>query len=210
MPALPSPGKVIKAQLVWTIGTDTNCMNVLHYSYTSSAPAAVDLQSFAAALGAACPTSYLSNLSSLQKLTEVIATDLSSPTGLQGIANVSKQGTSPDTGNEPASASLVCQFQINQRYRGGHPRAYFPGLTQSHLQNMQQWSSATLATLQPLIQTWMQTPVGQTYGGLTGMQHVSVSYFHAHALRPTPQVFTVQGYSLNPIIGSQRRRLRGG
>src|SRR5215471_14561784 len=121
MAPLPAVAKVIKHLLVYTVGSDTNCMNRTYWRYTGVAPTAVELSTWAFAtcdIWAAhnaqlCPATVI--------LTQAHATDLSTPSSADAVAAVSHAGTRVG-GPLPANVAVLVDYHINRRYRGGKPR----------------------------------------------------------------------------------------
>lgn len=208
MPALPSPGAVIKAQIGFTIGASINNMCVLHYRYSGAQPFANDLNAMSATFGAAISPTLLGLFAPDVQFITAICTDLQGNNGYQGSSTFTKVGTG--TGAPlPASACCLQQFHINARYRGGHPRAYWPGMESTLTADTQHWLSASLATYNTEITKVCVAPVGQTFGTMTVGNQCVVSYYHAKALRPTPLVLDVIARTMNnPLIASQRGRLK--
>lgn len=207
MPALPIPGPVLKCELIWTIGEDNHCANILHYAYTGSPPTSADLSTLATNMFNAFPGDYKNALHSSTQLTSVILTDLASVTGQQGL----HAGNTPGSAGGFPSAASACvlqQLKVNARYRGGHPRTYWPGLDGANVADAQTWSLSSVQLLQPALMTWAKALAGQSAGGTQVTKQVIVSYYHNNALRTTPLVMDVVGWTVIGKIASQRKRLR--
>src|ERR1700758_2428518 len=163
MPPLPSPGNVIKVTLRWTIGADTNVMNVLHYRYSGGRPAANDCNAIAAHLAAANMAVYLGACPLDVAMTQVLVVDLQGNDGQQGAAPSTHVGTGTGT-MMPASGCFVLHLGVNARYRGGHPRIYFPGFQQSAMQDAQTWVAGTVSAATTSLTTFLASLVGFSSG----------------------------------------------
>jgi hypothetical protein len=190
----------------WTIGPDTTSMNVLHYSYSGSGPAASDCTALATTLFNAIPTALLGMLPASTIATGVTVTDLASVTGAQGAVTGSKPGTSGGQA-VPANAAFLVQLHTNARYRGGHPRMYLPPFYQAEMADQGHWLATGVSTATAAVNTWLNTLQGSVSGATTVGVQVAVSYYHAHALRPTPVVMSISSRTGVARIASQRRRI---
>lgn len=208
MPELPSPGAVIKAQLGFNIGASVNNQMVWHYRYSGSPPFANDLNAMAAAIGNAISVQLLAQLPTTTVFNSAVCTDLQGNSGQQGSATFTKSG-SGGASIVPASACVLQQLHINARYRGGHPRSYWPGFIPTLMADSQHWATTNLNTYNQEAQKVQIAPVGQTYGTMTVQAQCVVSYYHNKALRPTPLVLDVVSRTMtNALIASQRGRLK--
>lgn len=208
MPALPSPGPVVKAALQFTLGSSTNNLVILHYRYSGGRPQAIDLNSMATTFGVAYSTALLALWPAQWSAVGAICTDMQGNDGLQGSATFSKIGTGVAAA-PPASACCLQNFHINARYRGGHPRAYWPGMMVQAMTDSQHWATTSMSTYNTEISKVCVAPVGQSFGTFVCGNQCVVSYYTNKALRPTPLVLDVQSRTMgNNIVGTQRRRLR--
>ena len=221
MPALPSPGKVIRLDLFFTKGVNTRVRDRIFFSYSGPGPTVGDLNTWLATVN----TQWSGHMSGQQTtdttLTQLEATDLASNTGAQAIAAVASAGTLTGTGvNAAAAVCLIIKFKIARRYRGGHPRFYMPGPSMGNLQTTETWTSAYASGAASAFSAFIAAAVTTPPTNLGTMAHVNVSYFQGfhnvtfpsgrtHAVatpKGTPTVDPVIAYVGNPIIGSQRRR----
>jgi hypothetical protein len=156
-------------------------------------------------------------------LTAVEVIDLSSPSGGYAKIATSHAGGAGNA-NLPANACVVCNYFIQRRYRGGKPRSYWPmGLT-TDLVNPQTFSAASVTNFTSHITATLAPFNSTAYvgGALSGI--VSVSYYSGAkwaenpitgawkrypTLRATPVVDSIGSFAVDPLVGSQRRRIRG-
>jgi hypothetical protein len=222
MPPLPPVPNVIKTAIRYVTEGNENIVNVMHWSYTGSADA-TDLLSFANALQAAWGTDVMARLTNTITLEDVTATDLSSSTAPEVVStNAPVVGSDANPPLAIDSASVV-KCKIVRRFRGGHPRIYVPGASEARLFDDRTWNNTWIAVLPADVQA-VATSVAVTFGTLTIVKPVSVSYFEGFhvVVNPItgrarnvplvrvggPVVDVIQSFSLNPIIGSQRRRTK--
>jgi hypothetical protein len=226
VPFPPVPG-VVKLSMKFTTTQNLDMIVNTHWRYTSAPPTAADLNVF---LGNVA-TGFTNNLQPLvgTNITHVqdIATDLSAPTGFQAIQTHAQVG-SRSGGVLPISAAALFNGKITRRYRGGKIRNYWPYGTDADLLNSQQWTPAALTAFNSGQATFNQYLATTPAGALTITGLVNVSYYQGHCpvlnpvtkrwrniphLGPAPEfpaVDTLTQYSCNPILGTQRRRLRPG
>ena len=221
MAPLPAVSDVLRLTLTGTLGGDTNVLNRLFVQMYAPAGGASALTTCLTSIATAWNTDLAPLFPNDFTLTGVGAEDLTSSTSIVGNVSVSHAGTR--SGNALAAGqAAVVRFHVARRYRGGHPRAYLPCLTNTDLATAQTWQPASIAALQSAWTTFMgavETAVG-IFCGVSAPDHVNVSYYAGFTnrtypsgriypvptRRSTPVVDTVSSYSVNPHVGSQRRR----
>lgn len=221
MPALPFVTDVAKIQLHQTYGDDASIVNSFHCKFTGSATESL-LNGWAVAITTAWKAHLQTWFVSDLVLNGVYITDLSSDLGATGSDIENNAGTNTATMGTPANTAMVMQFQINRRYRGGHPRQYICGIPPNNLQNEDHWLPASIDAWEAAYTLFMTAVVAGAESPLVGQNIVNVSYVDGHTwyqdargnwhkqmtYRATPQVDVVNGYTVNPIVGTQRRRAR--
>lgn len=210
MPALPSPGRVVK--LVWQYKTnDCIAENIFYFNYNGSgAPAVSDLSNLAGHIETDLAAPYVG--ASLDTTTGQLATytDLQSSSGAVYSHVPSWTGTNSGA-DLPGSAAVVVSHEILRRYRGGHPRTYMMvGSASDFLSGSQKfWQAAFLANIQA---GW------NSYAGLfpynapfASWNRVNVSFYETvggvKTVRATPLVDVIQSDLAKERVSSQRRRL---
>lgn len=220
MPALPSPGKVVRVDLFQTITPNARIRNRLFFSFTGAGPTVGDMNTFLTTCINAWGANMKPLVTSAHALTGIQGTDLTSSTGAQSLLTVSGQvGTSSGTAGA-ASQSIIIRFKIGRRYRGGHPRFYLGALNNGALTDAEHWGTATGSSVQAGFAAFIAACVTSPPTNLGTMAHVNVSYFAGFTnktfpsgrthpvpvVRGTPLVDPVLSYSVNLIVGTQRRR----
>ena len=221
MPALPVAPSVIRLVTQFAIENDQDAISKLHFLYTGSAPTAAQLITFCGVMN----TSWNANLKGLcgdeTYLVGNTATDLTSSTSAEGTAADSIQGTR-GTSYLPADTAFVASYEIVRRYRGGHPRGYWPFGIDTDILDPQHWESASVTAFLAGVEAYIASAVGGGWSGAGTISQVNVSYFEGftavenpitHRYRNVPNVrAAVVIDEITSVIGrqrpgSQRRRL---
>jgi hypothetical protein len=207
MAALPPVPGVIKLEFLWS-QSGIPAANIFHAGYSGGPPTAADLATFGAAAGAAFwGGSTLGLFPSTLELVGVKATDLASDSGAVAEVPIGTSGTG--TGGEcPAQAAVLVNYSISRRYRGGHPRTYFPPFEVTNLASPSEWSAGATTDLDTAIAALFSYADGVVLDSFTGTGLVCVSYELAKVPRDDPLVEPIAGWVVNPILGTQRRRVR--
>lgn len=181
----------------------------------------------AAVLNAMCNKFYTD-------ITPRIATDWPSSHILQGVSAVDLSTNTPalgqstgaafpggGTGMQDAASCLVIQEKTSSRYRGGHPRIYWPGLLTSLQANANSWGSSALANWTT---AWGLTITDVGSAAITAGATIAVQvvprYTYSVTDDPVKKKYVrkktgwmqndvVYSNVMNPRIGTQRRRLGG-
>lgn len=221
MPALPSVPHTLKVQLVYSDSSDQTVYNVMYFDYSGTAPGEADTVTLASTIFSAAGE-FDTLMTANTEVTGVIVTDLSSPSAAQGEHNGIIAGTRTG-GSLSGGTAVVIGYNIARRYRGGKPRNYFPFLASADLQTRQLWTTAAVGNVHDQFSSFIGAVIGAQAGSTTISAHVNVSYYQGSRvvtspttgrarnvpiLRAAPQVDTIQGFTVRPIPGSQRRRNR--
>lgn len=207
MPALPAVPNVIKLELLWS-QAGIPCANVMHCGYSGDAPDGVACGAFAQGFAEAF---WVAGLWEGYPTTTILVgarvTDLASDTGASGEWSDGSAGTF-DGGELPAQAAVLVNYQIARRYRGGHPRTYFPPPNQSLLDGPSQWGSTIITELGARVEAMFTYSLGTEVESTTLTGLVCVSYRDGDSPRVDPLVEPLTGYVVSPIMATQRRRIR--
>lgn len=220
MPALPSPGKVIRIDYHLDQGTDTLAKVRRYFGYTGVVPATADCDTVANAANASFGTHLAGLLFTGSSLESIVVTDLSSSSGAVGINPGSIAGTRSGTHLTGTECTLV-SYSIARRFRGGHPRSYWPFGVAGDLQDEQHWSSAYVATAQTAIDNDNAALIAAVWSGGGSLGPVNVSFYSGFTnftgptgrMRPrsnvrlAPLVDPILGLTVQVGIASQRKRL---
>lgn len=224
MPALPSPGQVIRVSLTWTIGQDVTNGTRFYIQYTSAPPSIANLNAMATEVAVLAGNEFSPLYPSDTTLTGVKCQDLSTTSGFVGVSGASAAGTRVGP-YLPAGNAMVVNYIINRHYRGGKPRAYFPGGVQTDLATPQTWTAAYVTLWNSNYGTFMATLLSYAGDSITKQAHVNVGYYsgvnppitlpsgrvkQSSKQLATPHVDVVTNHLASPKMGTQRRRLISG
>jgi hypothetical protein len=222
MPALPNVPGVLKYVLEFNVEADARAQCVHHFSYTGGPPSGANLVAMANSAIAAANSNYIGIMGDSVSIGGCIITDLTSATSATGVGTTAgSAGTRGTTLLAPGTAVVVAHT-IARRYRGGHPRSYFPFGISTDILTTGLWASGFITSVQADFAAWV-TAVLASGAGCTVAQLVNVSYYagfissqnpvtgrwrNIPRTRVTPVVDTVTGSVARTKIGSQRRRNR--
>lgn len=214
MPPLPVVPNVLKV-IISSVRSDSDVENILHIAYTGDPPGAGAIQDFLE--DAFVPfTVSLFNSQGSTDLTGVSieGIDLSSDTGASFVAPFVSTGVR--TGDfAPSSACVVTSWTIPRRYRGGHPRTYWPFGTAGTYEtgSSKLWDSGFITAVEAELLSWSGGWSDTTEGSTVFTTLCNVSYVSKVAnptppyRRTTPVVDVITGSTTKQRICSQRRRL---
>jgi hypothetical protein len=176
MPPLPSVPQVIKVQYQFTIGEDLGAICREFFRYTGAGASASDLDTLSSTIASSFNTNLASLMTPDRVLTSVTITDLTSPTSPEGSAGVTVVGTRSG-GKLPASAALLESQIISRRYRGGHPRTYWPFGSDTDVQDAQTWTTAFHGAASDGLAAHFTDWSTDLVPGITSVENVNVSYY---------------------------------
>jgi hypothetical protein len=202
-----------------SVGSDSDVLNRLFFTYTGGPPAQSDCLAFATDAATAWNSDIAPKLSTNVTLTSVTVTDLNSSSGQTAVALVSHAGTA-GAASVPAGSCMVIHGHISRRYRGGHQRWYQSGLPNTDLSTAQQWSTTSTNAYSTAFTSFIAAIAGSTSGTTTGLAAAQVSYYSGstQVLYPSGRYHTVPtkrssgltdaitGWTVNQNVASQRRR----
>lgn len=193
--------------------------NRFYIGYGGSAPTAGNCTTIAGDIATAW-SAHLAGLMPMEwSLTEVDVLDITSLTGSSGQWTGTEAGTDSGTAY-PSQIATNVEFDIARRYRGGKPRLFLPGGTQSNALDAGHWSSAFVTSVNTAVAAFFAAIEALTVGATAPLTHVNVSYYAGFTnitnssgreravpkYRTSALVENVNGYSCKALIGSQRRR----
>ncbi len=219
LPAIPG---VLRADLIFTDGTDTDVQSRLFFQYEPAEMLTQDAATTFADNMYALVAGQLALWHPDVTFTEARITDLYSDTAPIGISTGVADG-SRSGGPLPAGVATCVSFSIARRYRGGRPRNYLPWGTSTDLATPNAWTDGYISDVETAITHITSTFSGDSADGTTIGPHVNVSYYQGFTVngapatvrpkvrsspRATPVVGTITDNVVVPYPGSQRRRNR--
>lgn len=201
MPALPNVPQVIRLDFEWIRGADGFAKDRFFVQYAGTAPTAAQLDTFCASIVALCTTNMTGLYDVETSLQTITATDLTSPTGAVGTATSGIVGTRAG-GVLIASAAFLTSLEISRRYRGGHPRIYWPWGTQGDLTDEQDWTTALMDQVTTDFGAIIAGIKLLTWTGATIANIVNVSFYEGfHTFTgPTGRVRNIPTVRVAPIV----------
>jgi hypothetical protein len=224
MPALPSPGAV---QLLKYIFASTGGGPIAHvrtyWSYTGGPPAVSDQVDFGNGVMIDANTNLKGLMHPDWTLDGVEVTDLSSATGAVGVStHAAIQGTSSTGAALPEETAVCVRYSLTRRYRGGHPKSFWPFGTQGDLDTPLVWGSTFLGEVNTDVAAHETALAMFTSGTTDFSKHVNVSYYEGFTVHTgtTGRARNVQTARSSPVVDqlgapealaavSQQRRRRG-
>jgi hypothetical protein len=222
MPTLPDVSKVVRVSLIASDAADLNVVTRFYISYTGTAPTSANLDSF----GSTVANELDSHVKGLTKsginYREIDLVDLSSPSAGAAAHAIDIDGTRSGT-TLAAGTCCVVSYKIARRYRGGHPRGYWPVGTISDIETSQDWTDAFLSSVDSGLGSFFTGVTANPWSGGGTLKHVNVSYFHGFTsvedpithrwrniptARGVPVVDEITQLIARKRFGSQRRRNR--
>jgi|SRR5579862_2133100 hypothetical protein len=197
---------LVKIEMTYSGDRDT-ATNVMWGFAEGAAGATIsELETFANSFVSLWYTAMKQFMSSNCEFTSCFASDWTSATGLSGGVITSNPGTGA-TPNVPAQVCLLINWLTNGRYRGGHPRTYFPNLPSALLADNQHVTNTVVTDAESNLATFLTGVNALTLNG----GPFALNLYHRG---PPPTGRVAQG--LTPIVGAsvaamlatQRRRVR--
>ena len=220
MPSLQDVPGVVKCTLKYTQGNDLDVVNSFFMSYGGTDPTLTELDTFAGTVA----TQYGTHLKSLAPnavtSTEVICTALYSHSGPESAVPNSISGTRGST-YLGAAVCAIFQFKVARRFRGGHYRMYAPfGIETDLGTGINEWDSSFISACETGWDAFITAISTTPWTGSGSMAQCGVSYYEGftnHTYpnnrvraipnpRTPPLVDPIDVVTLNPKLGSQRRR----
>jgi hypothetical protein len=205
MPPQPNVPQVVKVEVMQFMA-GSPVVNLLHFQYAGGPPTVANLNTFSGTVSAAWLAHAMTDLSDQLLLTEVISTDLTSPTSARGTFTGGGNGGASDEALS-LNTAVVISHNISRRYRGGHPRTYLAGPVASDLLNARQWTAVNLAAWQTDWDAFVAAVTAAPIPGTTLIEYVNVSYRTGNAARVAPAVDFILSSTVKDRPGSQRRRM---
>jgi hypothetical protein len=176
--------------------------------YTGGAPTSADLVTLSAQLLTEYVAAFNPFLNSAFLLQGCALEDLTGPTGARGSNSTSSGGTSGIGQGLPANIAMAVSWQINRRYRGGHPRTYLVGFSDPQTTGTTSWDPTVAGAVRTAAAEFIDDVNALTIASTGGTITLGVVHYKANKVVLTPPTFDpFQGAQVHPRIDSQRRRL---
>jgi len=215
MPALPSPGRVVKAVAQYH-AEDAIAQNIFYFQYGGTgAPSVSDLSNLHGHLQADLAAPYVGSATTNCVGDHITYTDLQTTSGAVDVETWTWTGTNSTTDGLPANCAVCVSHEISRRYRGGHPRTYMMVGNAGDFQtgSYKMWQASFLTNIQNGWNTYQALwPYNAPFATWTP---VNVSFYETtivggvktKTVRATPLVDLITGSTARDRVCSQRRRL---
>lgn len=210
MPALPDAPGMLRLRLIGAIQSVP--WNAVQYaSFNGPPPNSSDLQTVGYAVGQAFLNAIAQLVPNTVTLTEVQVTDLTTVDSAFASQAMSHTGLRLGT-SLPNNVALVASYKINVRYRGGHPRTYWPAGVQADVQDGRTWTDAFRTLAQGACVDYVGNINAIQLGG-SNLLFEAMSYYKGRdaagkpILRPVPLHYPVQTVLVHTRVDSMRTRL---
>lgn len=211
MPPLQPAAHILRVRLAGSIQAVSPWNVILHWNYTGPQPPSTTINALCAGFATAWNTHLAPVHSSGVQLTTVEAVDLTAPDAAFGSALVSYAGALGTT-PLPASTAVCVSWKVNYRWRGGHPRSYFPAGVAASTTNMRNWTSIAVQNFETAVNGWFGAMNAVTSGAVSGRLTCLRRYYTPVKGQP-PVEFTPPlpldfvAFDVDSRIDTQRRRL---
>lgn len=208
MPALPPVPFTAKIELIGSYG-NAEWANVLHVNWASGNPAVGEAVTYVEAFATAWGAHIAPVLNTAVTLTTAKFTDISSDTGAQVESFPLIPGSGPSSGGDPASAAVVLSWAISRRYRGGKPRTYLCGISDTQ-HGVKDLTDAAIAAFQAAGAGFLSAVNAISAPWAGGGAHAELGVVHyrrAHVVLEPPIFDPYFGVTVHKRLDTQRRRL---
>jgi hypothetical protein len=207
---LPDVANVARVKLIGS-NQGTPWVALFFWHYLAGTVTAGDLVSLCTGFATAFDTHLKAAFATTVQLQNVEAYDLSSRTGAVGSATGFTTGTRLGTAL-PTSTAAVASWKVNYRWRGGHPRTYWPAGVTADVENGHLWASAAASAFDSGNGAFLTAVNTQIVGGQGGYL-TCIRYVHTPpggtgpAYLNPPLDLRIQDVSVDRRLDTQRRRL---
>jgi len=220
MPPLPDVPSVLRIEFPFSIYEDLMAKCRVHYRYSGTAPTNTDLNEFCDDIQAGIAADLAPLAGNHVTFLGVQAVDLTSATAAVG-ANTTTQAGTRGTTLLTADVCALMYMHVNRRYRGGHPRVYWPFGITTDLQTQQEWQDASVVAYESGYGNIDTLITSNGWTGAGSIVMVNVSYYEGFTVvtgptgrarnvstpRVTPLVDDVAFFQFRKGIATQRNRL---
>lgn len=188
-------------------------VNVGYLQYVGIAPAVADLNAIGTSIGNAWNTNVAPLCHANVTMSAVNLVDLTNRgAAISAVTGLAHPGTRAGSDN-PNQVATVISWKINRRYRGGHPRSYWPAGVQADITVGRTWTTTFQTAATNGANAFRTALNAITYGSST-LRMVSVNFYTHNPttgkpiyVTPVPPPFTIQSALCHGRVDTQRRRL---
>lgn len=207
MPSLPFVPNGVKFRMAGQQGSGEFGM-VFHWAQLSGSDITdADAGGFAAAIAGAWNTDWSAYFNDDIVLTSVVVEGLQSATDGVGAWAGSYPG-SWGSGFSAAQVAVLQKDTIARRYRGGHPRHYWPSPPSGAMADPTHLTPTFVSNYTGALAAFLGhvTTAAIGFWGAGSVYSVP-TYYSGGVLRPSPFLQTIVGSSIEVMLATQRRRV---
>ena len=210
---LPPVANVLRIRLNGTNNT-MPWVALFYWHYIGGAPTGAQVSTFCGQVSGVYAATLVQAFNPVVAMNSVDAWDLSSPAGATGTGGTVHLGTRTG-GPLPTSVAAVCGWKVNYRWRGGHPRTYWPAGCTTDVGNGHLWGESARAAFEAGNEGFLSQMNALTLGG-TGGYLTAIRYVHTVIDSPTakhveyfnpPLDLQISRAVVDARLDTQRRRL---
>lgn len=180
--------------------------NIFHGQYSQQPGDSVTMGLVANAVLAAYDNAFGALMHNSVQITQCVGQDLASRQGAVGVGTTGFVGGGSTAAVSSVQIAVCASWVITDRYRGGHPRTYLPGMLAVNTTNGFQLTPGAVTAYKNAAAAFLTNFNAMTAGGGT-WKLCCVRYFSEHQLLPNPYVRLIGGSTIHPRLDSMRRRL---
>lgn len=187
-------------------------VSVQHLQFQGARPDAASLQTLATSIGTSWLNAIGPTVDNLTTLATTEVTDLTDKFGSQVTQPTPHNGTHTEPATLPSSACWVQSLSVDFRYRGGHPRIYWPYTDATGIVNGSAFSQGAQALIGTAATGWITNLNNLLLNGLPLKHGAAFYYTHDPATkvrmyRNPPFFKPTTATSVHKRLDTQRRRL---
>lgn len=205
MPALPFVPYMLKLEVTGTLGSG-EFTNIFHVGGSTAEWTVSDIDAATSHLGSTLGYIYTNDGGTDLTVTELVATDLTSDTSPRVVSTPGWTGSRSGI-SAPASSCVLVSWGVSRRWRGGHPRTYFPLGDAALMLDSTTWDTSFLEQVSSDVGSFIEAIYGCPLPAGSSPFPAAISYYTGGELRTTPYVDAITSSSTKSRICSQRRRL---
>lgn len=221
MPALPDVPNVLRLTYGFEFsGGGPEIFPREYWEYSGTAPSGAQLDTFCDSAFDAFKTNCRGLFHAAVTMEKVEAIDLSSSTAAVGSSSHTPYTGTLSGATLTAEQAMVILYSVHRRYRGGHPKTFWPFGDQDQLTSDQAWNGTFTNGVDTDVSAYHTAVEALTWSGATIVGQVNVSYYEGFTVhtgttgrarnvstpRTSPVVDPVIAMSVPTYVSQQRRR----
>lgn len=181
---------------------------IMWLQVTASSRVAADLSAVLTSISSSYLARFVPRVPALCVLTQLQGV-WKTPGGGEIVAtnNTTRAGTNVNALLNNVATAVVLDWHIDQYYRGGKPRSYFPGPPGSDCTDSVHLTGTALTNWQTAAAGYLADINALASGGISAVKLGTVSFQRGNAWRVPPVFYPYNSVGVRSVLGIQRRRL---